>query len=195
MITVVGLGNPGEEYAKTRHNAGRIILESLAREHGFSDWRDDTKTHARICKGNISALTMQFVLPDNYMNNSGGSVKPFVKEESDLEKVVVVYDDIDLPVGTMKVSFDRGTGGHNGLGSIMQVLGTGAFLRVRVGICPVTPEGEMNKPKGEGATADFVLKNFKSAEIEALASVTEKVRDALVVYAKEGKERVMNVFN
>ena len=195
MITVVGLGNPGEEYTKTRHNAGRIVLESLAVDHGFSDWRDDAKTHARICKGSISAVTMQFVLPDNYMNNSGGSVKPFVKEESDLEKIVVVYDDIDLPVGTMKVSFDRGTGGHNGLGSIMQVLGTGAFLRVRVGICPVTPEGEMNKPKGEGATADFVLKNFKSAEMQAVNAVAEKVRDALVVYAQEGKERVMNVFN
>ncbi len=195
MITVVGLGNPGEEYAQTRHNAGRIVLESLAREFSFSDWRSDLKTRALICKGTMSTATLQFVLPDNFMNNSGGSVKPFVKTDTDLEKIVVVYDDIDLPIGTMKVSFDRGTGGHNGLGSIMQVLGTGAFLRVRVGICPVTPEGEMNKPKGEGATADFVLKNFKSAEMEALASVTEKVRDALVVYAKEGKERVMNVFN
>lgn len=79
MINVVGLGNPGEEYAKTRHNAGRIVLEALAKKNAFSDWRDDAKTKARYAAGSLGKKRFQFVLPNNFMNNSGGSVKPLVK--------------------------------------------------------------------------------------------------------------------
>jgi PTH1 family peptidyl-tRNA hydrolase len=195
MITVVGLGNPGDEYVNTRHNAGRIILATLAKKHDFSDWRDDKKTRAIFAAGKMGSAKFQFVLPDNFMNNSGGSVKPLVKAKKDLESLVVVYDDLDLPIGRIKISFDRGAGGHNGLGDIISVLKSREFLRIRVGVSPETPGGKLRKPKGETAVIDFLMKDFKEAEIAELKKLSKKIGEALECFASEGKEKMMSIYN
>ncbi len=195
MITVVGLGNPGEEYAGTRHNAGRIILEAIAKREGFSDWRDDKKSRALACTGSVGKTKCQFVLPDNFMNNSGGSVKPFVKSAKDREKLVVVYDDLDLPIGRIKISFDRGDGGHNGLKDIIAVLKSREFLRVRVGVSPHTPGGALKKPSGEKAVVDFLMKDFKKEELAELKKLSKKIAEALECFAADGKEKAMSVYN
>ncbi|MBP6884549.1 MAG: aminoacyl-tRNA hydrolase, partial [Candidatus Pacebacteria bacterium] len=161
MIIVVGLGNPGKEYENNRHNAGRIILELLAKKNGFSDWYADKKTRALWSTGKLGTKKFQFVAPDNFMNNSGGSVKPLMKTKKDLEGLVVVYDDLDLPMGKIKISFNRSSGGHNGLGDIIRALKSEAFIRVRVGVSPHTPSGKIKKPSGEKAVLDFLLKDFK----------------------------------
>jgi PTH1 family peptidyl-tRNA hydrolase len=195
MITVVGLGNPGDEYIKTRHNAGRIILQTLAADNGFSAWKRDGKSQAILAKGDLSGVDTQFLLPDNFMNNSGTSVAYYLKTPEDVSTLVVVYDDMDLPLGKIRISFDRGTGGHNGIDSIQQCLGTREFVRVRVGVSPVSEDG-MRKPKGEQAVLDFLLKNFKKDELAELSGpIAEKVAAALIAFAKEGKDRAMTAHN
>src|SRR3989338_4042229 len=116
MKLVVGLGNPGEEYENTRHNTGRIIVSLVEKK------LEDSK--------------IKFLTPDNFMNNSGKAVAPLVKTKKDLENLIVIYDDIDLPLGKIKISFNRSAGGHNGLGSIIKSLKSEEFLRIRIGISP-----------------------------------------------------------
>lgn len=195
MIYVVGLGNPGEEYAKTRHNAGRIVLEAIAAKNDFSEWRDDKKTKALYAAGKLGTKKLQFVLPDNFMNNSGGSVKPLVKVKKDLENLVVVYDDLDLPLGRVKISFDRSSGGHNGLGDIIKVLKSTAFLRIRIGVSPHTPGGKLKKPSGEKAVLDFLLKEFKKDELAELKKIAKHIAEALQCFAADGKDKMMSLYN
>lgn len=195
MFTIVGLGNPGEEYSSNRHNAGRIVLELLAKKHGFSDWRLDKKTKALVCQGAIDGAKMQFVCPDNFMNNSGGSVKSFIKSAKDLKKLVVVYDDLDLPIGRIKLSFDRGDGGHNGLASIIKSLKSREFLRARVGVSPHTPSGKIKKPSGEKAVLDFLLKDFKDKEKADLKKIAKSIGEILVSFCNDGKEKTMSIYN
>ena len=195
MISVIGLGNPGEEYAGTRHNAGRIILLTLAAKNGFSDWREDQKTKALYSAGKLGSKKFQFVLPNNFMNNSGGSVKPLVKAKADLENIVVVYDDLDLPIGRVKISFDRSSGGHNGLGDIIKAVKSTAFLRIRVGVSPHTPGGKLKKPSGEKAVIDFLMKEFKPAEKDELKKIAKHVGLALECLATDGRDKMMSLYN
>lgn len=195
MITVVGLGNPGEEYKHTRHNAGRMILQMLAKKNDLSDWRDDKKTKALVCAGKIGAKKFQFVAPDNFMNNSGGSVKPIIAAKKDLANLVVVYDDLDLPIGRIKISFDRSSGGHNGLESIIKAVKSREFVRIRVGVSPETPGGKLKKPSGEKAVIDFLMKDFKETEIAELEKIAKTIGEALAVFAEEGKDKMMSLFN
>ena len=195
MINVIGLGNPGEEYAQTRHNAGRIILQALAKKNAFSDWRDDQKTKALYSAGKLGTKKFQFVLPNNFMNNSGGSVKPLVKAKKDLEDLVVIYDDLDLPIGRVKISFDRSSGGHNGLGDIIKAVKSTAFLRIRIGVSPRTPGGKLKKPSGEKAVIDFLMKDFKAAEMDELKKIAKHVGEALECLAADGKDKMMSLYN
>jgi len=215
MLTVVGLGNPGEEYKNTRHNTGRIILELLAKKFAFSDWKparpdgrsggNDKSIKAILSKGEIDGEKMSFVLPDNFMNNSGKSVAPFIKSKKDLVKLVVIYDDLDLPIGRIKISWNRSAGGHNGLGSIIKAVKSEEFLRIRVGISPHTPSGKIKKPGGETrpndrsvgreAVIDFILKNFKDSELAELKKLSKKIAEALVCVSAKGKDTAMTLFN
>lgn len=195
MITVVGLGNPTDEYKGTRHNAGRIILEVLAKKNNFSDWRDDKKTKALISAGKIGTKKFQFVLPNNFMNNSGGSVKPLITAKKDLTNLVVIYDDLDIAIGSMKISFNKSSGGHNGLESIIKAVKSQEFVRVRVGISPHTPSGKTKKPSGEKAVLDFLLKNFKEAELAELKKLSKKIGEALECFATDGKDKMMSIYN
>jgi PTH1 family peptidyl-tRNA hydrolase len=181
---IVGLGNPGEEYENTRHNAGRMVVAYLAEHMGASDWRDDKKLCARVAK----AVTKEgddvvLILPDNYMNRSGTSVTPLIKTERQAKTLVVVHDDIDLPVGTIRIVFDRGSGGHRGVDSIVRAIKTRAFVRVRVGVVPTTPTGKLKKPSGEGAVHDFILKQLTKKDRDVL--------DEAVVYAAKATEAVV----
>ncbi len=194
MITAVGLGNPGEEYKNTRHNTGRLILEMVAKKD-FSDWKSDMKLKALISKGEIEGEKMTFVLPDNFMNNSGKSVAPLIKSKKDLAKLVVIYDDLDLPLGRIKLSYNRSSGGHNGLGSIIKSVKSEEFLRIRVGISPSTPSGKTKKPTGERVVHDFLLKDFREKETIELKKIAKNISKALVMFSEEGKDKTMTLFN
>lgn len=195
MITIVGLGNPGEIYEMNRHNAGRLVLELLAKKYGFSDWKDDVKIKALVAKGELGGKKVQFVLPNNFMNNSGTSVAPLITNEKELDQLVVVYDDLDIAIGDIKISFDRSSGGHNGVESIIKRVKSQKFSRIRVGICPVTPSGKMKARPGGDDRKDFLLKDFRDAEYAELKKVSKKIGEALEMMISEGRAKAMTLFN
>ena len=129
------------------------------------------------------------------MNNSGKAVAPFIKTKKDLENLVVIYDDIDLPLGTMKISFNRSSGGHNGVGSIIKSVKSEAFVRIRVGISPSTPTGKIKKPQGEDKILKFLLGEFKKTELEVIKKLSKKIAESVDVIFTEGKDKAMSLFN
>ena len=175
MKLVVGLGNPGKEYENTRHNTGRILV-------GLIQAKSEDKK-------------IKFLTPDTFMNNSGKAVVSLVKSKKDLQGLVVIYDDIDLPLGKMKISFNRSSGGHNGLGSIIKSLKSEEFLRIRIGISPATPKGVVKKPKGEKAVLNFLLGEYKKPELEIIKKLSKKVAEAIETIFTESKEKAMSIYN
>ena len=170
---VVGLGNPGRSYERTRHNAGYLVADELARRHGGS-WRQRKKAEAAsIALGSTDATLLK---PTTFMNNSGSAVSDYRPEN-----LVVVHDDLDLEAGTVRVKVGGGTGGHNGLRSIIGRLGND-FVRVRIGIG--------RPPVGLGVT-DYVLSRMDSAVKEAIPAAA----DAVEFLLEHGPEAAMNRFN
>ncbi len=194
-MLIVGLGNPGKEYEKTRHNAGRIILEYIAKANDFSDWKNDMKTKSLRSKGEVDNEKFEFMLPETFMNNSGLSVVPIIDGPKKLKNLVVIYDDLDIPVGSLKISFNRSSGGHNGLASIIKKVKSQEFVRVRVGVSPHTPTGKLRKPKGEEAVLKFLLGNFKEDELKILKKQSKQISEILVCLSNEGKDKAMSLYN
>jgi len=173
----VGLGNPGEEYENTRHNTGRMFLEWFGKD---AKWKEDK--NAKTAK--IKNITL--ILPATFMNNSGKAIKDLVKNS---EKVIVIYDDLDLPFGTAKMSFNKSSGGHRGVESIIKALKTQEFARIRIGISP------KKKPRGEEAVIKHIMGKFKPNEITILKKISKKVNQALETFTTDGLEKAMSEFN
>ncbi len=171
MFTIVGLGNPGKEYAGTRHNAGREAVLAL------------------------EGVKAKLVMPDTFMNKSGDALKPLIKNAKQAEQLVVVHDDLDLPFGSFKISYDKSAGGHRGVESIIRAVKTQAFTRIRIGISPTTPSGKLKKPKGEAAVEKHILDKFKPAEIATLKKLHKKINEALICLTTQGRETAMSKFN
>lgn len=191
---IAGLGNPGEEYADTRHNVGRNVLEAFAKKHELSAWKSDRGSKSLITRG-IVHKTVTCVMPETFMNESGRAVSAFVKGVKAAAELVVVYDELDMPLGTMKISFDRGSAGHRGIESIVKSVGTTKFWRIRVGVSGVTPSGKIKKPKGEEAVHTFILGKFKASEMPTLKKVLDRASDAIECILTEGPVKAMNKFN
>lgn len=173
MYIVVGLGNPGNEYEKTRHNTGRMAADFVAEKV------DGVKVF----------------VPETFMNKTGSAVAKVVKSKKAAEKLIVIYDDLDLPLGTMRISFNRGSGGHRGVESIIRALGTEAFIRIRLGVAPTTPSGKIKKPKGEAAVEKHILSEFKPAEMEVMKKVFKSVVTAVETILDRGLQSAMTEFN
>jgi PTH1 family peptidyl-tRNA hydrolase len=191
---IVGLGNPGQEYINTRHNSGRILLSIFAKSLD-AVWKVDKKLNADVAKVKVGKTPVTLVLPNTFMNNSGKSVKPLVTSIKSAEKMLVIYDDLDLPFGTNKISFNKSSGGHRGLESIIKSIKTEKFARVRIGISPTTPSGKIKKPKGEDAVTKVIMGEFKPDEVLALKKLSKKVNEALGVFVSGGVEKAMTDFN
>lgn len=192
---IVGLGNPGEEYARTRHNIGREAVQYFAEKNNFDVWKENKKLKAHIAKGTVGDSEVLAVCPDTYMNKSGTSVLPLITSVKKRERLIVVYDDIDLPIGKIKLSFGRGSGGHNGVESIIRALKTKDFVRVRVGIAPTTASGAIKKPHGEEKVLKFLLGKMTSTDVSTLEKGYSCIHDALTTIVTEGREVAMNRFN
>lgn len=187
---IVGLGNPDTEYDGTRHNAGRMILHAIAKKEKL-DWREDKKANALVTKWG----TVTLLLPNTYMNKSGSAVMKYVKSVKAAQQLIVVYDDIDLPLGRIKISFNRSSGGHNGLKSIDSSIKTQCYYRVRVGIATKTASGKTKKPKGDDEVIGYLMKTFKPTEQDDFKKVTKRVILALETILQVGPEAAMNEFN
>jgi peptidyl-tRNA hydrolase, PTH1 family len=190
----VGLGNPGEEYEGTRHNTGRILLSWFGKSVG-AEWKIDGKAKATIAKVKVGKTTVTLILPDTFMNNSGRSLKPLVTNLKSAEKLMVIYDDLDLPFGKSKISFNKSSGGHKGLESIIKAIKTEKFARIRVGISPVSPSGKMKKPNGDEAVTKIILGKFKPDELTELKKLSKKVNLTLETFVSDGLEKAMTGFN
>jgi PTH1 family peptidyl-tRNA hydrolase len=129
------------------------------------------------------------------MNRSGESVRPFIKTEDDCARLIVVHDDIDLPAGTVRVVFDRGSGGHNGVRSIEAVLKTRAFCRVRIGVLPITEAGVLEKPKAGTEVEEFILRPLRGTARTDLEQCAQKAHEVLLMLMEEGREKTMRAFH
>lgn len=183
---VVGLGNPGPTYAGNRHNVGQMVLDVLARQIPGSFTAH--KARAAVLEGRLGigpggAPGPRVVLakPDSYMNVSGGPVAALVKfYQVPLERLLVVHDELDLPAETLRLKRGGGEGGHNGLKSISQALGSRDYLRLRVGI---------GRPPGRMDAADYVLRDFSAVERPGLAVTLEEAADAVEDLISDGLEK------
>lgn len=195
MKYITALGNPGEEYKNTRHNVGRILLESLVKKNDFSEWVPNKKLKALSSEGKMGKDKVQLIEPETFMNKSGLSLQSIITSKKKAEELVVIHDDLDLPIGKFKISFNKSSGGHRGVESIIKMIKTESFTRVRVGISPATASGKLKKPKGEKEVGDFILGEFNKNEMETLKKISKKVSVALEMIITEGREKAMGEFN
>jgi peptidyl-tRNA hydrolase, PTH1 family len=184
-LLVVGLGNPGDDYARTRHNVGAEVVEILAKRHGATLKKG--RERARVDQVRIGPSLVALAVPLTYMNESGMAVAPLARRYGvEPEQIVVVHDELDLPVGVLKVKNGGGLAGHNGLRSITSHLHSDAFLRVRIGV---------GKPVSKEHGADHVLKKFSKRERAEIDVVLEDAADAVEAIVADGVDAAMNRVN
>jgi PTH1 family peptidyl-tRNA hydrolase len=184
MKLIVGLGNPGKEYQLTRHNLGFLTLDALAEKRQLH-WSEDKNSQALVSTDQEASEKIILCKPQSYMNNSGEAVqklKKFYKIKN--EDIIVIYDDLDLPLGIFKIAAKRSSGGHQGLESIIQYLKSTDFVRLRLGIGPQ-----------DGAAEDFVLKKFNPLEKKKLPEIIDSCHLALEIILKDGWPEAANKYN
>lgn len=185
MKVVIGLGNPGKKYDQTRHNIGFAALDACAKE--FSMTIDQRKHQGVYGEYRFNGERIYFLKPLTYMNLSGESVRPFLDFYNiQLEDIVVIYDDLDLPVGTMRLRQQGSAGGHNGIKSLIAHLGTEKFKRIRLGV---------GRPEQGESVANYVLSCFRKGETAQVTDVLQKTVAAVNMWLEKPFLDVMNKFN
>jgi len=184
-LLIVGLGNPGREYRGTRHNVGFMLLDRLAENLGVSFSRVESRS--LVTKAEFLGSKLILVKPQTYMNLSGQAVSSLLRfYKVPLERLLVIYDDVDLPLGTLRLRPDGGSAGHKGMQSIIEKLGAQEFPRLRIGV---------SRPPGRMEAADYVLQDFSKAESELLQEVLRRGTEAVLAFVGEGIVAAMNQFN
>ncbi len=185
MRLIVGLGNPGSEYARTPHNLGFQVIDCLAGRAGIRVERPEAKSY--IGRGHVASQEVVLAKPQTYMNASGMAVHELVERLGfDPAEIIVISDEVALPWGIIRIRERGGAGGHNGLESIIGALGTDNFIRVRLGIQPEDPPGDL---------AAYVLSPIPKAERELAAEMVEEAGAAVEAILREGIGRAMSRFN
>lgn len=182
---IAGLGNPGRKYANNRHNIGFMLMDRLAERLQGNFSRVESK--ALVTRSKFGENRLILVKPQTFMNNSGRAVASLARYyKVPLENLLVAYDDLDLDLGTIRLRPKGGSGGHKGIASVIQELGTQNFSRLRLGI---------GRPPGRMEAADYVLGDFSSSEREIIAAVLELGVDAVLTFINQGIENAMNEYN
>jgi len=185
VTVVVGLGNPGNEYCRTRHNIGFLVVDACRARCGSG--REERRSRALVAEAEIGDRPVMLAKPRTYMNRSGAAVAELLRDAgTGPEGLLVICDDLYLRFGALRVRTKGSHGGHNGLRSIIEVLGTQEFPRLRVGVGPADPGV---------AYADFVLAPFPKADREDLPEVVETAAGCVEMAVREGVQRAMNVYN
>lgn len=190
MKVIVGLGNPGKEYERTRHNVGWWVVDHLADVWHFDGWKKDTDSH--ISNGLVGGVKVRLVKPQTYMNLSGQALKNFVRRPfwSPAKDLLIVVDEVQLPVGRIRIRPRGSAGGHNGLKSVEAALGSQEYARLRIGV------GPSEERKGIYTNlADFVLAPFARDEREDILDMMPELTSTVETWLKEGIEKAMNVHN
>ncbi|MCB2146408.1 MAG: aminoacyl-tRNA hydrolase [Deltaproteobacteria bacterium] len=182
---IVGLGNPGQEYASTRHNIGFMAADRMIREFGLTTCR--SRINAEIAQGDVAGVPVLVARPMAYMNRSGDPVSSIIRTHGiPCEDMVVIHDDIDLAYERLKIKEKGGDGGHNGLRSLIDALGTDDFVRVRMGV---------GRPEGDIGVVDYVLGEFDASQRMKLELFLSRAIEAVVAILCEGAKDAMNRFN
>jgi len=210
MAILIGLGNPGPKFQNTRHNVGFMAVDKFAEKNNFPDFKLNKKFNFEISEGVINEQKILLAKPQTFMNNSGSAVKKIIKNLG-IEKlidlipqnysersqavlncklkiencIIVIHDDIDLPVGKIKIIKERGSAGHKGVESIIKAIGNKNLIRIRIGISPE------NKPKAE----KVVLKKFSGGEKKIIEETIEKTTESIIFLLDQGLEKAMNEYN
>lgn len=192
---IIGLGNTGGEYAKTRHNAGRMVVERFAKEEGFPEFTLKKSAQALVSEGTIGGEKVVLVLPEVAMNLSGKVAPSFVKSKPAAKKLLIIRDELDMPLGSMKMTFGRGSGGHKGAESVMRALKTKDFGQVKIGISGQTAKGKLKKPGDEEKVVKHVLGKWKPDEEKILKKMLDKTVDAIRAFVEEGEEKALLIAN
>lgn len=193
MKYIVGLGNPGKEYEYTRHNVGFLIVEHIQNTCHFSDWKHNKYYSADTSEGVIDSESYVLVKPTTFMNLSGKTIEGLLKHGAHKDDIIVIHDELAYPFGTLRLAEEKSDAGHNGVASIIQVLGS--FLRIRVGIHSYKPDSvELIELKNE-VRADFVLKEFRPDEKVKIDEMSSRVVVILKSLEKEGIEKTMTECN
>jgi PTH1 family peptidyl-tRNA hydrolase len=189
MKLILGLGNPGRQYERTRHNVGWWVVEHLADVWHLGAWRE--KGQAREVSGRVGNVQVRLLEPLTYMNLSGKVLIPYLRRPfwSPATDLLVIVDDIALPVGRNRLRAQGSAGGHNGLKSIEQTIGSREYPRLRIGIRPTQEERVV------GDLADFVLSPFGAAERREILEMMPRFTDAVDLWLREGIEAAMNAHN
>jgi PTH1 family peptidyl-tRNA hydrolase len=193
---IIGLGNPGPEYAKTRHNAGRMVVELLAKKEGFDEFALKKTAKASVVEDSIDGEKTVLVLPEVSMNLSGKVVPSFVKSVKAAKNLLVIRDDLDLPLGVIKMTgYGRGSGGHKGVESIMRALKTKEFAQMKIGISGATPKGKLKKPGSEEKVITHVIGKFSPKEELVLKKTLARAAEAARLFVSDGIDKAMLVAN
>jgi PTH1 family peptidyl-tRNA hydrolase len=189
LKVIFGLGNPGDEYENTRHNVGWWLLDHLADVWHFDGWRKDG--NARVAGGRVCGQNVRLVKPQTYVNLSGAALRPYLRRESwnAATDLLVVVDEVALPLGTFRIRASGSAGGHNGLKSIEGALGSQQYARLRIGVGP--PPGRERR----GDLADYVLDRFGKAEAAEVRELLPRIADAAETWVADGVEAAMTRFN
>jgi PTH1 family peptidyl-tRNA hydrolase len=189
MKLIVGLGNPGRSYANNRHNIGFSCINHLARSQGIKF--DRKQALARTGRGKVAGSEVVLAKPQTYMNQSGESVSRLVKKfKVGLDGLIVIHDDLDLPLAKIRISHGSSSGGHKGINSIIQELGSRDFIRIRIGI------GRPDKAEAsEEEIIAYVLSDFTPEQRKAISPVIPRVTEAILCLLTEGLTTAMNKFN
>ncbi len=208
MFVLVGLGNPGSEYENTRHNTGRIVLDAFAQAQDFPAWSADKKLQALVSKGAVSPVpktrgkrsAVLLVEPETFMNKSGQSLREIkdlrfkiYDKKKAIPNLVVIHDDLDIPFGSYKISFNKSSGGHRGVESIIRAIKTQAFVRVRVGIA--SSAAAVKKSQDDAAVGKTILGKFSGDQLDELRRLAKEISEGLVVLITEGREKAMSQYH
>lgn len=188
---IVGLGNPGKEYEKNRHNIGFMAVEKICKAYGFDDFKEEKKFEAEIVKGKIGSETVILAKPLTFMNKSGVAIRK-IKDYFKIgdEDTIVIFDDVDLKIGAIRIRKKGGAGTHNGMKSIVQETGTENSPRIRIG---TESRGELAPKKQE--ISSFVLSDFSKKEILIIDKTINKIPEIIEVMLGKGVDAAMTKFN
>ena len=183
---IVGLGNPGRDYVRTRHNLGFLVVERIAEKLEI-DFKNCSFAKAVTASGKAEDKELTLLLPATFMNLSGQAVKPYVaKKAIPVENILVVCDDLDLEFGQLRLRTQGSAGGHNGLDSIIEHLNTREFARLRLGI---------SRPSAKKDTVEYVLEKFNKSETALLEDFIDEAAECCLVWVKDGIKKGMDQFN
>lgn len=195
MHYIVALGNPGSEYESTRHNVGFMSLDFIVDFFNLPKSTKSSQSAGKVSQGEIEGEEVRLLFPETFMNHSGSAVKKMVPKD-EVSRLIVLYDDVALPLGEVKISFDRGDGGHNGIKSIVSALGSKEFIRVRIGVGPTSFWTGKIKPLVGSDLSRFVLGKFSGREMTKLTEeVFPKVNEVVSTILTKGYVQAMNIYN